>query len=309
MPKKLKISNTKTLKDVFEEFILCKIAHNISPATIISYDGRIKKLYSYIPADTPIDSITQKDLNSIVAQMINDDSMSDVTVQTYTRGWKTFFKFATEAGYCNLKVEVTKAQEVAKATYTDAEIQKLIKKPNLKKCSFCEYRNWVIVNLLLNCGCRAATIREMKIDDVDLTNCLIYCRHTKNKKALALPLCTQMVSILKEYIKVCVKNGSEYLFPDEYGKIQTKGGLSQAIQKYNRARGVSKTSTHLFRHTFTQRYIQNGGNPFVLQKILGHSDIRMTLHYCNLYNSDMTANFDDFSPLSTLSKNRVTMDK
>ncbi len=37
----------------------------------------------------------------------------------------------------------------------------------MKKCVFAEYRNWVIINRLLNNGCRAATIRNIQIKDVE----------------------------------------------------------------------------------------------------------------------------------------------
>ncbi len=306
---RLKISKVKTLDDVFKEFIVCRKAKGVSPATIETYNNRIEKLYKYFAPDTLINRITQADMNNVVSQLIDDTTITEATVQSYTRAWKTIFKFATQSGYCNISVEEIKAQEIAKVTYTDEEIRILMKKPNLKKCTFCEYRNWVIVNLLLNCGARAGTIREMKISDIDFDNRLIYCRHTKNKKALALPLCSQMIAILQEYLKVREQYGGEILFPDEWGKMQSKGGLSQAIQKYNRARGVNKTSTHLFRHTFAQRYIQNGGSPFILQKILGHSDIRMTLHYCNLYGNDTVRNFDELSPLETMTKKRMTVKK
>jgi site-specific recombinase XerD len=41
-------------------------------------------------------------------------------------------------------------------------------------------------------------------------------------------------------------------------------------------------NTHILRHTFASHFIINGGNVLVLQKILGHSDIRMTMIYAHL---------------------------
>jgi len=36
-------------------------------------------------------------------------------------------------------------------------------------------------------------------------------------------------------------------------------------------------------------YLRNGGDPFTLQKKLGHSSLQMTRHYCNLIDSDVRA--------------------
>lgn len=39
--------------------------------------------------------------------------------------------------------------------------------------------------------------------------------------------------------------------------------------------------THVLRHTFASHFMMNGGNILVLQKILGHSDIKMTMRYAH----------------------------
>lgn len=109
-----------------------------------------------------------------------------------------------------------------------------------------------------------------------------------------------MVSVMREYLKVRNGESNEALFPNESGKPMTEAGLREAIRHYNRSRGVEKTSTHLFRHTFAERYLRNGGNPFNLQKILGHSTLDMTRHYCKIYDADLIKGYDNFSPLSTL---------
>ena len=39
---------------------------------------------------------------------------------------------------------------------------------------------------------------------------------------------------------------------------------------------------HLLRHTFASHFVMNGGNILALQKILGHSDVKMTMIYAHL---------------------------
>ena len=115
---------------------------------------------------------------------------------------KSFFSWCNEEGITRLNIPLYKAEETVKETYTDAELKALLKKPNTRKCVFSEYRNWVIVNLLLNNGCRAATIRNIKNRDVDLENKVIYLRHTKNKKAQVIPRCDALCGVLREYMRI-----------------------------------------------------------------------------------------------------------
>lgn len=50
---------------------------------------------------------------------------------------------------------------------------------------------------------------------------------------------------------------------------------------------MSRVNTHMLRHTFATRCIESGISPVVLQRILGHKDIQVTL---NTY----TSVFHDF---------------
>ena len=160
----------------------------------------------------------------------------------------------------------------------------------------------MIENLLINSGSRAGTIRNIQNRDVDMYNHVIYARHTKNKKMLLIPLCSKMISILTEYMNIRGGKPDDYLFPNEYGEMMTENALRCTIAKYNKRRGVQKTSIHLFRHTFAKMYlIDCGGNALMLQKLLGHSTLDMTKHYCAIFDAEMTRNFDYFSPLSKLS--------
>jgi len=39
--------------------------------------------------------------------------------------------------------------------------------------------------------------------------------------------------------------------------------------------------THVLRHTFASHFMMNGGNILVLQRILGHTDIKVTMRYAH----------------------------
>lgn len=174
-------------------------------------------------------------------------------------------------------------------------------KPNINKCRFTDYRDWVIVNFLLNSGARAATIRSIQIQDVDLENHIVAYRHTKNKKSQIMPLCSSMVTILNEYLYYREGEPTDYLFCKEDGNQLSDNALKLAIRRYNKRRGVSKTSIHLFRLTYAKKYLLDcDGNAFSLQRLLGHTTLDMTKHYCNIYNVDLIKNYDDFSPLEKM---------
>ena len=95
-------------------------------------------------------------------------------------------------GYTTLEVPAYKQVENVKEGYTDDELERLLKRPSADS-NFCEYRNWVIINFLLNSGCRASTIRNILIEDVSLQSCQVIFRHMKNGRVQSIPRCSQMV--------------------------------------------------------------------------------------------------------------------
>lgn len=297
---KIKMKNSVTVADTFHDFLMAKKAGGLSEKTIATYGQHFSAIGKHLPTHAPIDKLKKTDLEAMIASM-RDAGLAANSIKSYTRTLKSFFSWCNTEGITRLNLPLYKAEETVKETYTDEELKALLRKPNTRKCDFPEYRNWVTVNLLLNNGCRAATIRNIKLRDVDLENQVIYLRHTKNKKAQVIPLCEALCSVLREYMKVRGGEMDDYLFPNENGTQLTENGLRCSIASYNRRRGVQKTSIHLFRHTFAKKYLVDcGGNAFTLQRLLGHSTLDMTKHYCAIFDADITKNFENFSPLAQL---------
>lgn len=302
------IREKKTIPELFEMFLLERESLGISPATLKTYRNKLHACSCFYNLDIPIEEFTQDDVVKLTLSLKKgvrlDGSVSNVresTIASYLIGLKAFFAWCKEKEYSNVFIPLYKFEAEPKEVYTNEEIKKLIKKPNMKKCTFCEYRNWVIVCFLCNCGCRSATLRNIQIRDLDFDSDMILFRHMKAKNTQYVPMGREMKKVLIEYLRVRQGKPEDYLFPSQNNTQLSENALKLAIEDYNHSRGVAKTSILLFRHYYAKSYIQNGGDCFRLQKILGHKKIEMTLHYVNLYATDTKKGFDDYSPLSVLS--------
>ncbi len=300
---KIKMKTSSTVKEIFEDFIASKTSQGLSEKTLAGYRQHFKIISKFLNTDIPIDELCNGDLENFIAQMRETDLASN-SISSYVRVMKTFLSWCYQRELTDLKMKAYKCEETIKETYTDNELERLLKKPNMRSCSFSEYRTWVIINLLVNNGCRAATIRNIKIKDVDLENLVIYLRHTKNKKSQVIPLCTQLCGIIREYLRIRGGAADDYLFPNESGEQLKEHGLRSSVSRYNNRRGVERTSIHAFRHTFARKYLVDcGGNAFTLQRLLGHSTLDMTKHYCAIFDADIAKNYDRFSPLAQMKSN------
>ncbi len=306
---KIMMKTSSTVAEAFADFLLYCKAKGLSEKTLETYQNHFHAVCKHLDSSAQIEGLIKRTLDEMISSM-RDSGLASTTIRSYTRTLKSFFSWCNEEGITGLNIQLYKAEETIKETYSDEELMKLLQKPDMKKCTFAEYRNWVLINVLLNNGCRAATIRNILIRDLDLSGRVIYLRHTKNKRAQTIPLCDALCGVLREYLRIRGGGPDDYLFPNECGTQLTENGLRQTIARYNTRRGVQKTSIHMFRHTFARKYLVDcGGNAFTLQKLLGHSTLEMTKHYCAIFDADIAKNYDKFSPLAQMksSSTRIKM--
>lgn len=298
--------NLSSLEEGKKEFIVdCKI-RNLSQATIKYYDESFDYFIKYIDEkyknkNLNIKNDINKDIISCYIIDMQNNKLKDTTINIRLRAIRCVLYYFMKCNYIE-QFEITQIREDEQIPelYTDEEIKKLLKKPNLKTCTFAEYRTWGIINFFVATGVRSRSLRNVKIQDLDFDNDLIYIRTTKNRKLLVIPMGKAIKKVLFEYLKIRGGEPEDYLFCNLEGQQLTKNALNNIISKYNKKRGVSKTGIHLFRHYFAKNYIQNGGNALKLQKILGHSTLKETQRYVDLFGKDLQTDFDNFSPLDKI---------
>ncbi len=95
---------------------------------------------------------------------------------------------------------------------------------------------------------------------------------TKNRKIRAVPVLDWLIDRIKEVS-----------FPGPMSQLfaSCKSAFRSAIDRsgIETPRGQM---THILRHTFASHFIMSGGNILTLQRILGHSDLKITMRYAHL---------------------------
>lgn len=303
---KMTVATEKTFKEGCEDYLLDCKARNLREGTLKHYTDVMKQLYKFIPEDTPIEKMNANTFKKFIIQMGERPEINSQSLNTYARDLKTLMYFFMRQEYIpKVKLDVPKVDKTPIETYTDSELQILLKKPNLKKCSFTEYKMWVMTNFLLSTGVRQKSLLNIKIRDLDFDSEFINITHTKNRKALIIPMNSDIKKILLEYLRYRGGEADDYLFCNIYGKQLAKSTMIHTLLEYNRARGVEKAGTHRYRHTFAKKWVLMNGNIVTLQKVLGHSSLQMTQNYINLLVSDMKKDVEEFNILREFKREAI----
>ena len=305
--KKIKKKNNyeRNIWELFKMYRIEKTTLGLSESSLRNYEESLKRFMRFMDCDDMLIKEIEHDKILEYIQSMQEEELSVASINHYLRDIRTFFNWCWKAGYSDkIDVQLVKGQLAVTEVYRMDELNVLLEKP--RGDSYCEWRNWAIINWILATGNREKTVCNIKIGDINLQDGEILLQQTKNKKPQILPMSTELSFVLKQFIHDFRSDAEDqdYLFCNVAGEKLTENALKLAIRDYNLSRGVKRTSVHALRHTFAKLWINNNGDVFRLQKMLGHSTLDMTRNYVNLFSSDLKENFDEYSPLDKISRKK-----
>ena len=297
---KLKMKATKglTFEEGCNKYLEYCRQRNLRQGTINHYRQSYVQFFKFFEPDTPIEEIDEDAYKRYVLHL-RSTLNNDVSINSYLRDFITTMHYLMNEGYIqSYKMQAIKVDKSHIETYNEQELQLLLKKPNIKKCSFIEYQAWVMTNFLFSTAVRQRSLMYIKVKDIDFDNNVVYVNVTKNRKPLIVPLNQTMVNILRDYLKYRNhKTDDDYLFCNVFGQQLVKSTCYHMLYEYNKRRGVETTGIHRYRHTFAKQWILSGGNVVSLSQLLGHSSLEITQNYIHLLVSDVAKQVDEINVL------------
>jgi integrase/recombinase XerD len=238
--------------------------------------------------------------------------LSTATIQAYIRVLKAFFSWATREEYLKSNpmaaIAMPKSATKIISTFTDEQVARLTEV--CLRSSVDGHRNLTILLLFLDSGLRVSELVAIEIDDVNLPEGYIIIRQGKGSKERVIPIGSIVQKSLWKYINLyrpkALTDNVTGLFLTGSGLPLTRNGVQQMMRRLARRAGITgvRCSPHTFRHTFSKRYLTNGGDVLSLQRILGHSSLASVRIYLNLFACDIKKQHQRFSPVDRMADSR-----
>ena len=226
---------------------------------------------------------------------------SDSTLKKITGQFRQAFKYAFDRGYIlrNPMAQVIRPKSLKEEKEVRAmtleEENKFVNYIQNKSIIECPYKNEYLIQLFM--GLRVGECLALDVHDIDLKNKKIYVHKTlthstgetiklsNSPKTKAgnryLPIPNSLYPYIIEQMKFCENqdnNEEKMLFKPPQKQYTDARNVNRALGKILNELDIEHMGTHSLRHTYATRAIEAGVTPVVLQKLMGHTDVAITLN-------------------------------
>ena len=306
MLKNMRKTIDKTIDECHKDYLNYCIAIGQRDKTLESkirfYRYELSKI---INISESIETLTKYKIENKVVSMRRGGYKGN-TYKTFVIKTRAFLTYCFDNNYLKrFDVKIPTVDLDKKTIYTEDELNKLLKKPNLDKCLVGDFKGWATINFLFGTGCRSETLLNVKVQDINFLNDMILFRHMKTRRQITVPLSPTLKKVLKEYIDIMDLSNEDLLFSKLNKEKMCYDTLHQNISNYFNNRNVKMRGVNTFRNTFATFFIINHGDIYRLKIILGHSNIKTTERYISLLPFDLNEDISKFNPLDVLNKKNL----
>lgn len=156
------------------------------------------------------------------------------------------------------------------------------------------FKDMLIIKTLIYTGVRVSELVNIKIEDINFTNCQIRVIEGKGKKDRMVPFPEGFKEILGIHCDSERKNGATYLFESSWKKKYTTRGIRKILEKYSEQAGLKENiSPHKLRHFLFTWLKKQGIDDAFIQPFSGHESRKNLEIYSKLTISEAQEVYND----------------
>lgn len=273
------------LSQTSDSFLLALQVAGRSQRTVKLYRNCMRELIAFL-SDRPISEVSPGELRAFLAHL--GGRVTAVTVGIRWRSLRSFFNWLYREGLLKespvKRIKASRTPKQFPHILTDAQAQALIQFLKSKTNTWHGYRNYAIVLTFLDTGVRMGELRQITVNDLDLVHNSFRVKG-KGDRERHVYFGRRLARVLREWlIRRTLSIPGDFLFCSRKGYELRGDEISHIVNQLGKEASITgvRCSPHTLRHTFATQFIRNGGDPFSLQRLLGHSDISTTMIYVHM---------------------------
>ena len=234
---------------------------NFSRKTVKSYLFAVNKFIQFVGNK----ELNEDSIKNYLQMLIKKQNPS--TVSTNLSAIEFFFDKTLNK---KVKLPHPKRNKPIPEILTKEEISRMIALTN-------NIKHRLIIKLLYGCGLRVSELINLKKNDCNFDEGLIKINLSKGRKDRFVKIPDSIKNELKSYINLI---NSDVLFESARGDKLTTKTIQLIIKNAAKKADIKKhVHPHTLRHSFATHLLEQGTDLRIIQKLLGHSDIKTTQIY------------------------------
>jgi site-specific recombinase XerD len=275
-------------------------AKNLSSHTLDYYRYRFDALRRFLKRQE-VDVAPEDMTPALIRDFLADETerVSPLTAEHSFVTLRVFFRFLVDDGLLTgnpmQHVEKPKTRRKVIQTFGQEQLSAMLATAGN---DFSGLRLQALLFTLADTGIRVSELCGITLNDIAWDTQTVRVVGKGNKERI-VPFGAATRRVLQAYLaRRGDIAGVENLFVSVYGAPLDRFRVQKIIKECGEKAGIAgvQCSPHNFRRFFAVTFIRNGGDPFTVQKILGHTDLTMTRRYAELAQTDIIAKHRQFSP-------------
>ncbi len=264
----------------FNKFINALTLKGYSKNTLKTYTIEFAQLL-YLLKDKPVDKLTSEKLQSYFLYCHKELKLSENQIHSRINAIKFYFEQVLRQPKMFIDIPRPKKVMHLPRFLNMKQVSKLFEvTENIK--------HRVMLKLCYGMGLRVGEIVNIKISDIDSKAMKVLIRRGKGKKDRYVNLPESLLPELREYYRI--DNPKEYLFEGQFGKQYSIRSVQAVFKNAMKKAKIRKAiGIHGLRHSYATHLLELGTDITLIQKLLGHNNIKTTMLYAHVADTSLDA--------------------
>jgi len=252
-----------------------------SSSTIKTYLNEMAQLLQLIK-NIPADDLTPEHLRRYLVYCHEKLELTENTLHSRINALKYYYEQVLGREKFFWEIPRPKKRDLLPQIFNQDEIASIINSVTNKK-------HKTMLMLAYSAGLRVSEVVALKTYNIDSKRMTIFISQAKGKKDRMVSLSPVLLVMLREYALKYKPDKNGYLFEGiSKGTPYSTRSLQEVLQAAKKKAGILKPgSIHSLRHSFATHLIEKGTDVTMIQKLLGHNDLKTTLRYLHTSNKDL----------------------
>ncbi|MEO7983174.1 MAG: tyrosine-type recombinase/integrase [Bacteroidota bacterium] len=252
-----------------------------SPSTIKTYLNEMAGLLQLIN-NIPADDLTPEHLRRYLVYCYEKLKLTENTLHSRINAMKFYFEQVLGREKFFWDIPRPKKRDLLPKIFNQDEIASIINSVTNKK-------HKTMLMLAYSAGLRVSEVVALKTHNIDSKRMTIFISQAKGKKDRIVSLSPVLLVMLRDYALKCKPDKNGYLFEGmSKGTSYSTRSLQEVLQAAKKKAGIMRPgSIHSLRHSFATHLIEKGTDVTMIQKLLGHNDLKTTMRYLHTSNKDL----------------------